>query len=52
VALELREDEIAYLDTPRCEACGHLESVHNDHCCAFCMVDDCACEWGEMPADV
>lgn len=37
--MELREDEIAYLDGERCY-CGHLYALHNFHCCDFCLVDD------------
>jgi hypothetical protein len=32
----------------RCEACGHLEALHNGHCCVFCMVPGCPCEWGKV----
>lgn len=35
--MNLRDDEIAYLGTERCY-CGHLTSLHNDHCCEFCLV--------------
>lgn len=33
----------------RCDACGHLEVLHNRHCCQFCMIPGCLCEWGKMP---
>ena len=32
----------------RCKACGHLESLHNGHCCEFCMIPGCPCEWGKV----
>lgn len=42
---DLRPDEIAHLGTARCK-CGHLEALHNTHCCPFCMVAGCPCELG------
>lgn len=52
--LNLTQDEIDHLasdNQKRCNACGHLEILHNQHCCFFCTVGDCECEWGEMPED-
>lgn len=47
--MDLRDDEIKYLeDSQRCDACGHLKALHNEHCCEFCMVTDCPCKWGEI----
>lgn len=47
--IDLLPDEEAMLNrSERCNACGHLEALHNDHCCPMCMVDDCECEWGEL----
>lgn len=43
LALGLRPDEIVFLQGARC-GCGHLYSLHNTHCCQFCMVDGCECE--------
>ena len=37
--MNLRDDEIAFLGTDRCY-CGHLEALHNVHCCSFCLVTD------------
>ena len=40
----LRQDELDYLsDSERCK-CGHLQALHNFHCCEFCMVPGCGCE--------
>lgn len=56
VTLELLPEEVKHLTEPgsegvemRCRACGHLAALHNGHCCVFCMIKDCPCEWGEMP---
>ena len=49
--VDLRPDEADYLGSIRCAACGHLMALHNDHCCEFCMVTGCPCEWGEMPEE-
>ena len=32
----------------RCEACGQLNALHCWHCCEFCLIEDCGCEWGEL----
>jgi hypothetical protein len=50
----LMECEERYLrniptDGRRCHACGHLQVFHNDHCCQFCLIPECPCEWGRMP---
>ena len=48
----LREDERRWLEedeTERCGACGHLMALHNHHCCEFCIVPGCPCEWGKVP---
>lgn len=51
--LRLTADEIKMLSNPeRCEACGHLEELHNGHCCSFCMVPGCRCEWDEIDDDI
>lgn len=42
--LTLKPDEIEYLGNLECAECGHLESLHNFHCCPFCMVTGCKCE--------
>lgn len=48
--LDLRPEELAHLEaSKRCDACGHLEALHNGHCCEFCMVPQCPCKWEEMP---
>ena len=44
--MALLPEEKKYLTGPRCEACGHLAVLHNDHCCSFCLLPDCPCEWG------
>ena len=49
--VELLPEELAYLrseDGVRCHACGHLDVLHNSHCCQFCLIDGCPCEWGRM----
>lgn len=48
-ALGLKSDEYEYLrDNGRCSACGHLKALHNSHCCTFCMMPGCKCEFGEL----
>lgn len=49
--MQLKEDEVQWINShpERCEACGHLDIFHNDHCCPFCLVEDCPCEYGLMP---
>ena len=42
---ELRDDEIEFLGTARCKICHHLSSLHNEHCCVYCMVEGCDCAW-------
>ena len=51
--MEFTQEELEYIeDNPeRCEACGHLEIFHNYHCCTFCKVDGCKCEWDELPEE-
>jgi len=51
--VQLRLDEADYLtdNQERCKACGHLEILHCTHCCCFCEVPGCKCEWGKMPDD-
>jgi hypothetical protein len=58
VTLELLPEEVKHLTIPefegaemRCRTCGHLAALHNRHCCEFCMIEDCPCEWGEMPEE-
>ena len=54
---DLRPEEIEYLENGtehtngRCTACGHLEVLHNFHCCEFCRIPGCACEWGELKTE-
>lgn len=43
--IDLREDEIKTLGVERCKNCEHLLSLHNYHCCEFCTVEDCDCEY-------
>jgi hypothetical protein len=48
----LEPDELAHLWSEggaRCPACGHLTVLHNGHCCEFCLIDGCPCEWGQLP---
>lgn len=42
------EREFMATQLKRCDACGHLALVHNDHCCHYCKVPDCQCRWGEI----
>lgn len=51
VAVLVRRDEAETLNVEglRCGACGHLDSLHNYHCCDFCTVVGCECEWGRVP---
>lgn len=50
--IELKPEEVAWIENPenqeRCEACGHLDIFHNYHCCHFCKVDGCTCEFGVL----
>lgn len=50
VEVRVKPDEAAHLASDRCEARGHLTALHNGHCCVFCMVPGCTCEWGEVKA--
>lgn len=44
-AIMLTQEEADYLaDSKRCDRCGHLFALHNDHCCSFCMISGCRCE--------
>ena len=36
--MNLRDDEIAYLESEGRCYCGHLNALHNSHCCEFCLV--------------
>jgi hypothetical protein len=46
---DVQPEERAYLlASGRCKACGHLEALHNTHCCVFCWMPECRCEWGEV----
>lgn len=36
IARKITPAEWSYLDSDRCE-CGHLQALHNWHCCSFCM---------------
>lgn len=41
----LTDDEVVTLSSSvRCRACGHLDAMHNFHCCTFCTVVGCRCE--------
>ena len=42
------EERRMLLESKHCEACGHLEALHNNHCCQYCKVPGCKCEWGEI----
>ena len=42
----LPEEEKYLSESKRCDACGHLDVFHNDHCCSFCNVPQCLCKWG------
>jgi predicted Zn-ribbon and HTH transcriptional regulator len=44
---DLREDELRLVaaESKRCKTCGHMQVFHNEHCCMFCKVPDCKCEW-------
>lgn len=47
--LNLKSEEIDFLSKyGRCASCGHLEALHNEHCCVFCMVPGCKCAWGKV----
>jgi hypothetical protein len=47
--MKLLSEEKKLLEaSERCEACGHLEALHNYHCCEFCTVPGCRCEYGEV----
>jgi len=49
VVLDLSEDEATILlFSSRCDACGHLEALHNNHCCIFCKIPDYGCEDKEL----
>ena len=51
VPVDIHPDELAYLNADgRCEACGHLQALHNEHCCSFCLIPDRKCEWGKIDA--
>lgn len=43
----MKEEEQKYVDSckKQCTNCGHLEIFHNQHCCLFCKIPDCKCEW-------
>lgn len=43
VTITVRQDEAEEIGTDRCTRCGHLYSLHNSHCCSFCLVGDCDC---------
>lgn len=49
--MKLKTDEKEFIGMARCDACDHLESLHNTHCCTFCMIDGCLCRWGEMESE-
>jgi hypothetical protein len=47
--LILAEDEYQFISNGgRCEACDHLNALHNQHCCEFCVVPGCLRAWGEV----
>jgi len=52
--ISLREDEINHILSEieegeiRCKACNNLNALHSTHCCTFCLVKGCICEWGKM----
>lgn len=45
--MEFKPDELQLLErqSRRCLKCGHMEVFHNKHCCMFCNVENCECEW-------
>lgn len=50
----LKEDEKKYLDDnsiKECQKCGHLAIFHNYHCCSFCNVPECKCEYDTDTVD-
>lgn len=48
VTVNIRADEAETLGSIRCSACGHLDGLHNYHCCEFCNVEGCQCAWGTI----
>ena len=40
VASSITDEELEYIGLERCVQCQHLRSLHNSHCCEFCMVCD------------
>jgi hypothetical protein len=49
VEIKVRPDEAEFLSDPgRCDVCGHLERLHNEHCCSFCTVTGCKCYFREI----
>ena len=49
----LADDEAAFFatQTTRCAGCGHLNILHNTHCCEYCQLPGCRCQWGSLPED-
>lgn len=45
----LTKEEVEHIEkSGTCSACGHLDVLHTYHCCTFCNVKGCHCEWGEI----
>ena len=56
MSIELkRKEEAAYFALMeakgRCDECGHLNEMHNEHCCSFCKVPECPCRFGQLPLE-
>lgn len=48
----LKPEEMKRLEeSERCTACGHLEALHNQHCCTFCEIEGCPCKWGSIECE-
>ena len=45
--MKLKPEELQYLESEsqECEKCGHLRIFHNYHCCSFCNIPGCKCEF-------
>lgn len=41
----MTDEEREYLKGARpCDHCGHLDILHQHHCCSFCTVPGCDCK--------
>lgn len=41
--IKLTRKEFQMLKEGKCGRCGHLDALHNSHCCSFCTVAGCTC---------